>query len=152
MSGISDCLAATFGVVMGPNGAPSDTRAEALMASILLLAAQSDGTIAPAESAQLKQLISDRFANSDEETIASTLEPPQRIPHLSRPDDIIANADQALTPAQKEDLMLMVLQIIAADERKAPGELKFLDQLVDGLAISSDTMDRIYARYFAAKK
>lgn len=149
---ISDYLAANFGVIGNFDMVANDGASQALVASILLLAAESDRAIAPAESANLQTLIGDGFASSDPQTVERSAEPSQRIPDLSNPDDIISHANRVLGLPQKEELMLMVLQIIAADERKAPGELEFLDQLVIGLDISSDVMEGVYTRYFEGKK
>ena len=148
MSKISDYLYSTFGMTMNLDTVTDDARGQALMASILLLAAQSDGSISSVESAELARLISDKFATSDEESIQLAAESTQRIPELSSTNDLIEAANRGLPLAKKEDLMVMVLQIIAADERKAPGELELLDKLVDGLDLPVHVMDRVYSRYF----
>ena len=148
MSKISDYLYSTFGITMNLDTVTADARDQALMASILLLAAQSDGSISPVESAELARLISDRFANSDEESIRLAAESTRRIPELSSTSELIEAANRGLPLPKKEDLMVMVLQIIAADERKARGELELLDKLVDGLDIPANVMDQVYSRYF----
>ena len=144
MSKISDYLSATFDITMNPDTRSDDAGGQALMASILLLAAQSDGSISTVESAELARLIGDKFANSDEETNQFAAESSQRIPELSNTSKLI----EMVPLPQKENLMVMVLQIIAADERKERGELELLDKLVDGLEIPGDVMDRVYSRYF----
>jgi uncharacterized tellurite resistance protein B-like protein len=148
VSKISDYLFSKFGMTVNLDTVTSDARGQALMASILLLAAQSDGSISPVESAELARLISDRFANSDEESVRLASKPTQRIPDLSSTSELIEAANRGLPLPKKEDLMVMVLQIIAADERKAPGELELLDKLVEGLDIPANVMDRVYSRYF----
>jgi uncharacterized tellurite resistance protein B-like protein len=148
MSKISDYLSATFDITMNPDTRSDDAGGQALMASILLLAAQSDGSISTVESAELARLIGDKFVNSDEEKIRFAAESSQRIPELSNTSELIEMANRGLPLPQKENLMVMVLQIIAADERKERGELELLDKLVDGLEIPGDAMDRVYSRYF----
>ena len=81
----------------------ADARDQALMASILLLAAQSDGSISPVESAELARLISDRFANSDEESIRLAAESTRRIPELSSTSELIEAANRGLPLPKKED-------------------------------------------------
>ena len=152
MSKISDYLYTTFGITKGPDTATDDANSQALTASILLLAAQSDGSISPVESAELARLISDQFAHGDEDSVQLAAESSQRIPEFSSTNELIEAANRGLELHQKEDLMLMVLKIIAADERKAPGELELLDQLLDGLRIPGNVMDRVYTRYFKDKK
>ena len=148
MSKISDFLYATFGLTMKQDSPGNDASGQVLMASILLLAAQSDGSISPAESAELQRLINDKFANSDEESIQVAADSSQRIPEFASAAELIDIANRVLPLPQKEELLVMVLQIIAADERKEPGELELLDKLVDGLEIPGTLMDRVYSRYF----
>jgi len=148
MSKISDFLYATFGITLNRDSPRADANGEVLMASILLLAAQSDGSISPAESAELQRLINDKFANSDEESIQVGADSSQRIPEFASAAELIDIANRVLPLPQKEELLVMVLQIIAADERKEPGELELLDKLVDGLEIPGTLMDRVYSRYF----
>jgi len=148
MSKISDFLYATFGLTMKQDSPGNDASGQVLMASILLLAAQSDGSISPAESAELQRLINDKFANSDEESIQVAADSSQRIPEFANTSELIEMANRGLPLPQKEELLVMVLQIIAADERKEPGELELLDKLVDGLEIPAAVMDRAYSRYF----
>jgi hypothetical protein len=56
--------------------------------------------------------------------------------------------NQKLTLAQKEDLMLMVLHVIAADSRKDAGEMMLLAAVVEGLRMPDRRMDKVYERYF----
>ena len=151
MSKISDFLYATFGITMNPVTPSDDANGQALMASILLLAAQSDGSISPTESTELQRLINDKFANSDEEFIRVAADSSQRIPEFASTSELIEMANRVLPLPQKEELLVMVLQIIAADEQKEPGELELLDKLVDGLEITGPVMDRVYSRYFKDK-
>ncbi len=152
MSKFSDYLYATFSITLSLDTITSDVKGQALMASILVLAAQSDGSVSPVESAALASLLSDKFANSDDESIQLAVESAKRISDLSSGSALIKAANQNLALPHKEDLMVMVLQIIAADERKEPGELELLDELVDGLDIPANVMDRVYSRYFKEKK
>ena len=151
MSKFSDYLYATFSITLSLDTITSDVKGQALMASILVLAAQSDGSVSPVESAKLASLLNDKFANSDDESIQLAVESAKRISDLSRRRVLIKAANQDLALPHKEDLMVMVLQIIAADERKEPGELELLDELMDGLDIPANVMDRVYSRYFKGK-
>jgi hypothetical protein len=53
-----------------------------------------------------------------------------------------------LTRTQKEELMFMVLCVIAADDQKDAGEMKLLAKLIDGLRLSDQFMQKIYDRNF----
>ena len=56
-----------------------------------------------------------------------------------------------LALAQKEDLMLMVLSVISADNQKDAEEMKLLAALIDGLKIPDKIMNKVYEQYFEDK-
>lgn len=63
-------------------------------------------------------------------------------------DEILESANDNLGLAQKEDLMLMVLSVISADNQKDAGEMTLLAALIEGLNIPDKIMNKVYAQYF----
>ena len=63
-------------------------------------------------------------------------------------DEILISVNDTLTLAQKEDLMLMVLSVISADNQKDAGEMNLLAALIEGLKMPDKTMNIVYERYF----
>ena len=51
--------------------------------------------------------------------------------------------------ADQESQMLMVLNVISADNRKDAAEIRLLAALIEGLDIPDKTMSVVYERYFA---
>ena len=152
MSRISDYIYTKFGVTVGLDAITKDTDGQALMASILVLAAQSDGASSPVEFAKKVDMISDKFKTGKEHSIQQLVKAAK---HISKLDDggvLIEAANTDLSLSYKEDLMVMVLHVIAADEKEAPGEMELLGRLIEGLQIPDEIMDRVYARYSAEKK
>jgi uncharacterized tellurite resistance protein B-like protein len=60
--------------------------------------------------------------------------------------------NERLTKRQKEELILMLLEVIAADGEKEASEMAVLDRAVSALRISGDRLDNIYQRYFDARR
>jgi hypothetical protein len=67
-------------------------------------------------------------------------------------DEVLAEVNDKLTLPHKEELMLMVLHVISADNEKDAGEMKLLAALIDGLKIPDNVMDKVYRRYFKDQK
>lgn len=63
-------------------------------------------------------------------------------------DEIMVAVNDKLALAQKEDLMLMVLSVISADNQKDAAEMKLLAALIEGLNMPDKVMNKVYERYF----
>ncbi len=66
-------------------------------------------------------------------------------------DEILVSVNDNLALAQKEDLMLMVLSVISADNQKDAEEMKLLAALIEGLKIPDKIMNKVYEQYFKDK-
>ena len=60
---------------------------------------------------------------------------------LAELDGIMVTVNDNLAPAQKEDLMLMVLSVISADNQKDAAEMNLLAALIEGLKIPDKVMN-----------
>ncbi len=67
-------------------------------------------------------------------------------------DEILREAKDTLALPEKEDLMLMVLHVIAADNEKDAAEMTLLEALIDGLEIPDKIVQAVYAHYFEEKR
>lgn len=65
---------------------------------------------------------------------------------------LLRNLDLALDKKQKESLIVMLLEIVAADGVKDAREISVLDKAITGLKISDKSMDRAYSKYFAQRR
>jgi uncharacterized tellurite resistance protein B-like protein len=119
-----------------------------LIASLLALVAKSDGGISLDESERMVGLLRNRFRVSPIEALEMITRASHELAVHSRLDEVMDAINQKLTLAQKEDLMLMVLHVIAADSRKDAGEMMLLAAVVEGLRMPDRRMDKVYERYF----
>lgn len=65
---------------------------------------------------------------------------------------LLQNLERALDRKQKESLIVMLLEVVAADGVKDVREISVLDKAITGLKISDASMDRAYGTYFAQRR
>ncbi len=142
----------TTGIDLGGENAPVDINAQIAVASLLVVAANSDGSIDGKETVKMVEALCRRYSMTP--VVALDLVS-RAIEAQSMGDDSPALFDELnerLTKKQKEELILMLLEVIAADGEKKAKEMAVLDRAVAALGISSNRLDKIYDRYFEAKR
>ena len=143
-----DLIFSKTGVRIGANSFVGDDDAQTLIASLLALVAKSDGGISPDESLRMVELLRNRFKLRPGETLNMIARASDELAAQSNLDEILVSVNDTLTLAQKEDLMLMVLSVISADNQKDAGEMNLLAALIEGLKMPDKTMNIVYERYF----
>ena len=139
------------GIRINVDDAGADQDSQLLVTALLVLVARSDGGISPDESLRMVELLRSRFAIKPGEALNLINRASDELAHHTELDRILKTATERLSLAQKEDLMLMVLNVISADCRKDAAEMKLLAALLEGLGVSDKTMGNVYERYFANK-
>lgn len=137
------------GIRIGEAGSAIGHDAQMMIAALLVLVAKSDGGISTDESLRMVRLLRSRFDMDPGEALNLINRAGDELAHHDDLDDILAIANDSLTRARKEDLMSMVLDVIAADDRKDAAEMQLLIVLIDGLQIPDSVMSAVYERYFA---
>jgi len=129
-----------------------DLDAQLMTAALLLLVARSDGGVSPDESLRMVELLRRQYRLQPNVALDLINRAGDELGQHATLDALLGAARGVLEPRHKEDLMLMVLEIIAADDRKDAAEMRLLQALIDGLQISDKAMERAYARYFDAAR
>ena len=143
-----DLIFAKTGVRIGTDSVAGDHEAQTLIASLLTLVARSDGGISPDEYSRIVELLRNRFGLRSGDALDMVSRAADELASHDKLDEILDSVNEELTRNQKEDLMLMVLSVIAADNQKDAGEMKLLAALIDGLKIPDQVMHKVYERYF----
>jgi uncharacterized tellurite resistance protein B-like protein len=146
-----DLIYSKTGISIGLDSATSDIEAQTLIASLLALVAKSDGGISPDESLRMVQLLRSRFRLRAGEALDMITRASDELATHQSLDEILVSVNENLALAQKEDLMLMVLKVISADNQKDAGEMTLLAALVEGLNIPDNIMNKVYEQYFEDK-
>ena len=149
---LTDLIYAKTGFTIELPSLASDLDAQTLVASLITLVAKSDGGISLDETARMVEMLRQRFPLDRGEALNLVTRAGDELSADSHLDEILAEVNDKLALPHKEELMLMVLQVISADNEKDAAEMKLLAALIDGLKIPDNVMDRVYARYFKAQK
>ena len=144
-----DLIIEKTGVTLASNRLARDYEAQKLIAALLALVARSDGGISPDEILRMVELLCKHFGLASVEALDLVTRAADVLPSHDRLDKVVDSIHEVLTRTQQEDLMFMVLCVIAADNQKDAGEMKLLVELIDGLKLSDQFMDKVYKRYFA---
>ena len=149
---LQQLIYASTGIDLGGDNAPVDINAQIAVASLLVVAANSDGSIDGKETVKMVEALCRRYSMTP--VVALDLVS-RAIESQSLGDESPALFDELnerLTKKQKEELVLMLLEVIAADGEKEASEMAVLDRAVSALRISGNRLDKIYQRYFAARR
>ncbi len=149
---LTDLIYARTGIAFDLPSMASDLDAQALVASLITLVAKSDGGISPDEIVRMVEMLRQRFPLEPAEALSLITRTAEELSTDSHLDEILREVNDTLALSDKEELMLMVLNVIAADNQKDAEEMKLLEALIDGLKIPNKVMQDVYARYFEEKR
>jgi uncharacterized tellurite resistance protein B-like protein len=143
-----DLIIEKTGVRTASDSVAGNSEAQTLIASLLALVAASDGGISPDENMRMVNLLSKRFGLSPGEASDLVARTVENHPSHDQLDEVVESVNEVLSRSQKEDLMFMVLCVIAADNQKDAGEMELLDKLVDTFRLPDATMQKMYEGNF----
>jgi uncharacterized tellurite resistance protein B-like protein len=149
---LTDLIYAKTGITFDLPSLANDLDAQTMVASLMTLVAKSDGGISPDETVRMVEMLRQRFPLDPGEALSLITRAADELSVDSHLDEVLADINETLPLAHKEELMLMVLHIISADNEKDAGEMNLLSALIDGLKIPDKVMDDVYARYFAERR
>lgn len=149
---LTDLIYAKTGISIDLHSLVSDRSAQSLIASLMVVIAKSDGGISPDEVARMVEMLREGFQLKSGEALDLVTRSVDEFAEQADLDELLLAVNEELALPHKEELMLMVLQVIAADDRKHAGEMKLLVALIEGLKIPENIMERVYERYFKAQK
>jgi uncharacterized tellurite resistance protein B-like protein len=119
-----------------------------LVAVALVFVAKGDGNISGPESGEMVELISSHFdirRSQSLELLTTAIEDLAVNPGLK---DLITELSNLLNDAEKEEIALMMLKVVAADGRKDAEEMSQLRLAADVIEIPAETLHRAFDRYF----
>ena len=120
-----------------------------LVAALLIYVARGSGRIEPEESDKMIQLIEEHFQLQGADTLGLL---PRAMSELAEKPELVgllAELGQGLSDAEKEDIAVMALKVIAADGRREVAEMEKFNEAVEAIGVSPDIVHRAFDRYFA---
>ena len=149
---LKDLIYAKTGIAIDPGSLASDPNGQTLIASLMALVAKSDGGVSPDEITRMVELLRDRFGLQPGEALNMITRATDEVADTINLDELLRSVNDDLALQHKEELLLMLLHVIAADDQKDVAEMKFLSAVVEGLKVPEKVMANVYARYFDERK
>ena len=151
-STLKDLIYAKTGIAIDSDSLASDPGGQILIASLMTLVAKSDGGVSPDEMTRMVELLRDRFRLQPGEALNLITRAADEVAETTTLNELLNSVNDDLALQHKEELLLMLLHVISADNQKDIAEMKFLAEVVEGLKIPGKIMAKVYARYFEERK
>jgi len=119
-----------------------------LFAALLVYVAKGDGKISGPESAVMVELVSDHFTISAAESLELLTNAMEDIAENPDFENLLKDLSKLLNDADKEEVALMMLKVVAADGRKDTEEMEKLRDAAEIIGIPPEALHRAYDRYF----
>ena len=120
-----------------------------LVAALLIYIARGSGQIEPEESAQIIELIEERFHMQGAESLELITRAMTEMIEKPELGSLLTDLAPTLSDTDKEDMALMALKVIAADGRREFAEMEQFKRAMEAAGISPETVHKAFDRYFA---
>lgn len=120
-----------------------------LVAALLIFVAQGSGRIEPEESAKMLDLIEAHFKLQGAESLELLTRAMSELAERPELSKLLAELGKTLSDAEKEDIAVMALKVIAADGRREFAEMEQFNRAVEAVGVSPEIVHRAFDRYFA---
>jgi uncharacterized tellurite resistance protein B-like protein len=120
-----------------------------LVAALFVYIARGDGEITTEESAQMIELIEERYhlqGAASLELITRAMNEMVDKPQLGL---LLTDLVPTLSDAEKEDIALMALKVVAADGQRHFVEMEQFNRAMEAAGIAPEIIHRAFDRYFA---
>ena len=123
-----------------------------LVAALLVYVARGSGQIEPEESAKMIELIEDHFHLQGAESLELITTAMSELSDKPALGPLLADLGPTLSDADKEEIALMGLKVVAADGHRDFDEMEQFNKAMAGVGISPEIVHRAFDRYFAETK
>ena len=120
-----------------------------LVAALLVFVAKGSGEIEPEESAKMIELIEDHFHLQGAESLELITTAMTEMADKPALAALLTDLGPTLSEADKEDIALMGLKVVAADGQRQFDEMEQFNKAMEAIGIAPDIVHRAFDRYFA---
>jgi uncharacterized tellurite resistance protein B-like protein len=120
-----------------------------LVAAFLIFIARSSGSIEPEETARMLGLLQSHYRLHGAESLELLTRAISEFAAKPELGDMLAELGRRLSDAEKEDVAVMALKVIAADGRRKVAEMEKFNEAVEAVGASPEIVHRAFDRYFA---
>ncbi len=136
------------GETVDAEGIMTDRDFQQLIASLLIRIARSDGTISTAETSQMLAITESQFRLSSAEALELLTTAVAEAPEPDELEAQLRELKHLLDPAEKEEIAVLMLELIAADGKRDMAELEVLHYAAEVLEIPPGNMHSAFERFF----
>jgi uncharacterized tellurite resistance protein B-like protein len=129
-------------------GIMTDRDFQFLIASLLVRIARSDGTISTAETSRMLAITETHFRLSSAEALELLTTAVEEAPASDELETQLRELKDLLDPSEKEEIAVLMLELIAADGKRESAELEVLHYAAEVLEISPECMHSAFERFF----
>ena len=122
-----------------------------LVAALLVLVAKGDGVISDYETEKMLQLVGNHFHLKSSESLELLTRAMTDLSENPDLNSLLKELSAVLTSADKEDVAVMLLKVVAADGRQDAEEMDMLSVAAEIIEISPESMHNAFDRYFDDK-
>ena len=123
-----------------------------LVAALLVFVARGSGQIEPEESAKMIELIEEHFHLQGAESLALLTKVITELADKPTLAALLTDLATTLSDADKEDIAVMGLKVVAADGHRHVAEMEQFNKAMASVGISPEIVHRAFDRYFAETK
>ena len=120
-----------------------------LVAALLVYVARGDGEITPEESAQMIELIEERYHLQGAESLELITHAMNEMVDKPQLGLLLIDLVPTFSAAEKEDIALMALKVVAADGQRHFSEMEQFNRAMEAAGIAPEIVHRAFDRYFA---
>lgn len=119
-----------------------------LVAAVLVFVARGNGRIEPEESAQMIELLEDHYKMQGAESLELLTRAVSEINEKPELATLLCELGPTMSDADKENLALMALKVIAADGRRRVTEMEQFNRAMEAIGVTPEIVHRAFDRYF----
>ena len=131
-----------------PEYEPEDYDTGFLVAALLVYVAKGDGTITEMETEKMLALVEQRFALQSAEALALLTRAMAALADEPDLESLLRELGSTLSDPEKEEIAVMLLQVVAADGQRDAVEMEKMDMAAEIVGISPELMHSAFNRYF----
>ncbi len=119
-----------------------------LVAALLIYVAKGDGSISDMETDKMLALVGQHFQLHSAETLALLTRAMTELAENPDLESLLRELSTTLSNDHKEEIAVMLLQVVAADGQKDAEEMEKMNKAAEIIGISQEVMHRAFTRYF----
>ena len=120
-----------------------------LVAALLVYIARGDGQITPEESAQMIELIEERYHLQGAESLELITRAMNEMVDKPQLGLLLTDLVPTFSDTEKEDIALMALKVVAADGHRDFVEMEQFNRAMEAAGIEPEIVHAAFDRYFA---